>query len=199
MPFDPAKPAANTPNSSAEMRSQLNGLKDLIDAVSGVTSAQVDGVTTVNPTDPATVGVSVIGSTLHLTFAIPRGQDGQTGAPGGQGSPGNDGATGPQGPPFANALVDAVTTLPSGSAATVSVIFDGSNVRFTFGLPAGADGVAGPPGEVTNADLTSAIAGTSANTNAVNTLNLTASDPPSQSEVQAIATKVDELIMALRR
>ena len=199
MPFDPTKPAANSPNSSAEMRAQLNGLKDLIDAVSGVTSAQVDGVTTVNPTDPAAVGVSVVGSTLHLTFAIPRGQDGQTGSPGGQGSPGNDGATGAQGPPFASALVDSVTTLPSGSAATVSVMFDGTNVRFTFGIPAGADGAVGAPGEVTNAGLASAIAGTSANSNSVTTLNLTVSDPPSQSEVQAIATKVDELIMALRR
>jgi hypothetical protein len=33
MPFDPAKPANNAPNSSAEMRSQLTGLKALIDAI----------------------------------------------------------------------------------------------------------------------------------------------------------------------
>ena len=32
MPFDPTKPAANAPNSSAEMRDQLNALKALIDA-----------------------------------------------------------------------------------------------------------------------------------------------------------------------
>ena len=33
MPFDPAKPANGSPNSSAEMRDQLNALKTLIDAV----------------------------------------------------------------------------------------------------------------------------------------------------------------------
>ena len=32
MPFDPALPAANSPNSSAEMRAQLTALKALIDA-----------------------------------------------------------------------------------------------------------------------------------------------------------------------
>jgi len=32
MPFDPTKPATNSPNSSAEMRDQLNALKALIDA-----------------------------------------------------------------------------------------------------------------------------------------------------------------------
>ena len=30
MPFDPTKPAANSPNSSAEMRAQLNALHDRI-------------------------------------------------------------------------------------------------------------------------------------------------------------------------
>ena len=33
MPFDPTKPAANSPASSAEMRDQLNALKALIDAL----------------------------------------------------------------------------------------------------------------------------------------------------------------------
>ena len=32
MPFDPAKPAFGSPDSSAEMRDQLNALKALIDA-----------------------------------------------------------------------------------------------------------------------------------------------------------------------
>ena len=32
MAFDPTKPANNSPDSSLEMRNQLNGLKDLIDA-----------------------------------------------------------------------------------------------------------------------------------------------------------------------
>ncbi len=33
MPFDPAKPAANSPNSSAEMRAQLTALNDRIVAL----------------------------------------------------------------------------------------------------------------------------------------------------------------------
>ena len=32
MPFDPTKPAFGSPDSSAEMRDQLNALKALIDA-----------------------------------------------------------------------------------------------------------------------------------------------------------------------
>jgi hypothetical protein len=40
MPFDPAKPATNSPNSSAEMRAQLNALKDEID--DKPTTAQVN-------------------------------------------------------------------------------------------------------------------------------------------------------------
>jgi hypothetical protein len=63
----------------------------------------------------------------------------------------------------------------------------------------GPEGPQGPPGEVTGQQLTDAIAGTSANTNAVQLLTLTVSDPPTQSEMQSIANKLDELINALRR
>jgi hypothetical protein len=56
---------------------------------------------------------------------------------------------------------------------------------------------------MSNADLasalSSAISGTSNNTNAVSTLGMSVSDPPTQSEMQAIANKLDELINALRR
>jgi len=63
----------------------------------------------------------------------------------------------------------------------------------------GPQGDPGAPGEVSNADLTTAIGGTSANTNAINRLGLTVSDPPTQTELQAVANKLDELIAALRR
>jgi hypothetical protein len=39
----------------------------------------------------------------------------------------------------------------------------------------------------------------SANTNTIALLGLTVSDPPTQAEVQALANKLDELILALRR
>ncbi|WP_395716634.1 hypothetical protein [Prosthecobacter sp.] len=315
MPFDPAFPANGTPLESAPMRTQFNGLKDLIDAVSGVTSAQVDAVNTLPAGSPAAVTVSVSGNVLHLSFDLPQGNDGptgpagQNGSDGPQGPPGNDGAQGapftnfvvdgvttlnpgdnatvqanfdgsavrlffgiprgetgtpgsngsdgaqgppftnfvvdnvtqlppggwpsvsanfdgsavrlnfgipqgnegpqgsqgPQGPPFGNALVDGVITLNPGDAAYVNTSFDGYNVRFTFGIPRGLNGSdggtgpQGPPGEVTQSQLDTAIGNTSSNSNAVSLLNLVVSDPPTQSEVQQIANKLDELINALRR
>ncbi len=56
----------------------------------------------------------------------------------------------------------------------------------------------GSPGEVTNASFANAISGTSRNSNAVSTLGLVVSDPPTQGEMQTIVNKVDELILALR-
>ena len=201
MPFDPTLPATSANVKAAELRGQFNGLKALIDAVANVTSATVDSVTTLNPGDPATVSVSVIGNVLHVSFGIPRGADGPAGI------------QGPQGPAFANALVEGVTTLDPGNNATVSAFFDGSNVHFTFAIPRGAQGdqgiqgIQGPAGEVTNAalataltdTLNSAAANSSANTNAVAPLGILVSDPPTQGELQAVVNKLDELINALRR
>lgn len=244
MPYDPNKPVENTDLDAAEMREQLQGLKSLIDALLTVTAAQVDGVNTLNPGDPAEATAQVTGSTLHLTFGIPRGSDGSNGADGtgfsgaamdgvttlepNQGATANvnfdtgsqvlhfsfgiprgeAGAMGPQGaqgPPFANAVVDWVSTLDPGQPASVQSWFDGSTVHFTFNIPRGQDGShgmggpPGPPGEVTAAQLASAISGTSNHSNGVSTLGLTVSDPPTQGEIQTLANKVDELILALRR
>jgi hypothetical protein len=63
----------------------------------------------------------------------------------------------------------------------------------------GPQGDPGAPGEVTSSDLGTAIGGTSANTNTVSQLGMTVSDPPTQSDLQAVANKLDELIAALRR
>ncbi len=82
------------------------------------------------------------------------------------------------------------------------MFFDGSNVRFSFGIPRGSDGgtgAQGMPGEVSNAQLSSAISGTSNNSNGVGTLGIAISDPPSQGEMQQVVSKLDELILALRR
>jgi len=69
--------------------------------------------------------------------------------------------------------------------------------------PSGPTGPQGPPGEVTQTDLNNAelnmLSQSSANSNGVNTLSLVVSDPPTQSEVQDLANKLDELITALRR
>ena len=199
MPFDPDQPADNSPLSSQVMREQLTSLKTLIDAILTVTAAQVDGVNTLNPGDPANASVTVDGSTLHFTFSIPRGNDGTQGQPGTNGSDGGPGPQGAQGPPFANAIVDGVNTLNPGDPATVSVSFDGSNVHFTFGIPRGNDGATGPPGEVTNAQLSSAISGTSNNTNGVSTLGQSADSSYNQTQMQDVLNKLDEFLIAARR
>ena len=129
--FDPTLPQEGTPLDAVQMRSQLNGLKALIDAILTVSAAQVDGTGTLPPGTPANASVNVVGNTLHFTFDIPQGQEGLVGH---------------AGPPFAQAVVDSVTTLNPGDAATVGVGFDGTNVRFTFGLPRGNDGSNGANG-----------------------------------------------------
>jgi hypothetical protein len=146
MPYDPALPADGSDLVSAEMRAQLSGLKDLIDAITTITAAQIDSVSTGNPGDPANVGLSVAANVLHFTFSLPRGDTGPAGPQGNHGMDGSPGAPGAQGPPFAAAVVDGVTTLNPGESATVGVSFDGSNVRFTFGIPRGADGAPGNNG-----------------------------------------------------
>jgi hypothetical protein len=213
MPFDPSLPVNNSQVRASELRGQFNGLKDLIDALQTVTTAQVDGVTTVEPGQPAGVTVSVVGDTLHFSFEIPRGNNGSDGTDGSSGSngndgppgppgiPGNDGAqgqTGPEGPPFAYATVSGVTTLDPGQAATVDAVFDGVMVQLSFGLPRGADGINGTdgaPGEVTAQQLLEAVDLTSSNSNAVSTLDNGYSD----GEAEELRQKVNELIVALRR
>jgi hypothetical protein len=144
MPFDPAKPAFGSPDSSAEMRAQLNGLKDLIDAV-------------------------------------PAGPPGPQGEPGPQGAQGPEGPGGPAGPEGASG--------PQGGTG-----------------PQGEPGPAGPmglTGEVSNAQLSSAISGavataaadSSANTNGVPLLDVLFSDP----DLELMRVKLNDLINALRR
>ena len=250
MPFDPSLPAPNSPLESQVIRDQLQALFNLSNSIVTVTAAQVDGTNTQPPGTPASVGVNVVGNTLHFTFEIPQGQEGlagpqgppfaqavvdavntlnpgepatvsvtfdgsdvrftfgiprgNDGSQGQQGNTGNDGGTGPQGaqgPPFAQAIVDAVNTLNPGDNATVSVSFDGSNVRFTFGIPRGndgtngTDGIQGPPGEVNEAQLSSAISGTSNNSNAVATLDNPFPDP----DAETLRVRFNELVLALRR
>jgi hypothetical protein len=88
MPYDPNIPQAGTEIDAVQMRGQLNGLKDLIDAITTINAAVVDGVTTLPPGDPATVFLSLTGNTMHFTFGIPQGDVGPQGQQGPQGVPG---------------------------------------------------------------------------------------------------------------
>ncbi|MBK8093998.1 MAG: hypothetical protein IPK32_19010 [Verrucomicrobiaceae bacterium] len=205
--FDPTIPQEGTPLDAVQMRNQFNGLKAILDAAAPITAAQVDGTATLDPGSPANVSVTVQGNMLRFSFDIPRGMDGINGSngmdgmPGPQGNNGSDGAQGPpggpgpQGPPFAQAVVDGVSTLNPGDNATVSVSFDGTNVRFLFGIPRGSDGAQGSSGEVSLAQLDAAITGTSANTNAVETLDSVFADP----NAEALRQKINELILNGRR
>lgn len=290
MPFDPNLPVTGSPNSSAEMRAQFQGLVELIQSIpvgppgpqgetgpagTSVAGAVVDSVSTVNPWDVASASASFDGTNVHFAFGIPRGNDGMQGPMGNNGNDGltgpegpmgpqgppltsyvvdsvstldpsqaatvsagfdgtsvhfafgiprgfdgpqgpaglngNDGATGPegpQGPPFGNFVVDATNTLDPGQPATVQTSFDGATIHFTFGIPRGFDGMPGPQGIPGNdggqgpegpqgppgpQDLSGAV-----NPNIIN-LDLTASDPPTQSELQRVIDKLNELMNALRR
>ena len=184
MPFDPNLPQEHTLADAAQMRAQLTGLKDLIDAVPAVAGAVVDDVTTLNPTEPAEATASFDGSTVHFTFAIPRGQEGASAAP------------------ITTFIIDAVNMLPPEDPPSANATFDGGAVHLVFNLPrglTGSDGIQGPPGEVTNAALTAAINGTSSNSNAVDLIPFTANGTYDVYQQEAIINKINELINALRR
>ncbi len=124
----------------------------------------------------------------------PQGPAGEAGSIGPEGAQGEPGPPGPEGPPFAQAVVDGVSTLPPGDSATASVSFDGSLVRFAFGIP---QGEAGAAGEVSFSQM---HAETSANTNSVATLDTPfTNDPASAADLEVLREKVNELILALRR
>ena len=178
MPFDPTQPVNGILVDANFLRAQFNGLNDNI-------------------------------STIPVGPQGPQGNDGPAGSPGADGSDGAPGPQGIQGPPFASAVVDSVNTLNPGDAATVGVSFDGTSVHFTYGIPRGADGANGAdgtngadgaPGEVTNAALAAAIAGTSANTNAVATLDTPfTNDPPTLADIEVLRQAFNALVLALRR
>jgi hypothetical protein len=134
MPFDPNKPTNNSPNSSAEMRAQLNGLKDLIDALptgAGITDAVIESVTTLPPGNPASATVSLVGSELRFTFALPEGATGPAGQTGSTGNDGQQGPTGAQGPPGEVSQTDL-------NNATLNMLSQSSNVTNNVSeLPSG--------------------------------------------------------------
>jgi hypothetical protein len=116
------------------------------------------------------------------------------------------GLPGPQGPPFANVVIDSVTTLNPGENASVTVFFDGTLVHLSFGIPRGAQGeqgiqgIQGVPREVTttamNGAIASAIAGTSNNTNSVPTMDTPFADNP---DAETIRQAFNALVLAQRR
>ena len=106
-----------------------------------VAAAIVDGVSTLNPADSATVATSFDGANVHFQFGIPRGAagtDGADGAPGIQGPKGDDGEQGPTGPQGPAGDVTALQ-LSDGLAATLASANAGSSANTnsvpTFDVP----------------------------------------------------------------
>jgi hypothetical protein len=85
--------------------------------------------------------------------------------------------------------------------AQCHVTYDGSLVHFHFAIPRGhvgppgEPGIQGSPGEVSQAQLDSAINGTSANINLVGTLDNAFADP----DLEQLRQKMNELILNGRR
>ena len=114
-------------------------------------------------------------------------------------------------PAVTGAQVDTTNTGPPGSSAGVSVSLSGGVLHFNFDVPQGVDGQQGPPGEVTQSQLSNDLVNTqnaavntamglsSANSNGVSLLSGTVSNPPTQTEVQENRDRLNELISALRR
>jgi hypothetical protein len=136
-----------------------------------------------------------------LIDAIPPSLPGPPGEKGDKGDTGDQGPTGAEGRSVVNVYDD-------GSGRAIVLMSDGTTYGpFTIASgPPGNDGPPGPQGpmgEATMGDITNAVnnavAGTSNNSNAVTILDMTVSDPPTQTEVQNIASRLDELILALRR
>ncbi len=99
--FNPALPLDGSLVVANVLRDQFNGLAAMIDAISAVNAAVIDGVETLLPYESAYVSLTLTDDTLHFSFGIPRGDEGvqgQMGPEGPQGNTGNDGATGAQGP-----------------------------------------------------------------------------------------------------
>ena len=132
MPFDPALPQENTLADAAQMRGQLNALNDKIDATPAgppgppgpqgdpgsqgppFTSFMVDGVTTLNPGDNATVTANFDGNFVRIAFGIPRGA---TGADGAQGIPGEVSAQ-----QLADGLAAALASAAANSSANTNAV-----------------------------------------------------------------------------
>ena len=132
--------------------------------------------------------------------AGPQGPQGLPGLPGPQGPQGLQGLQGPAGPEGPMGA-----TGPEGPQGPQGPQGDPGGPPGPEGPigPTGPVGPQGPPGEVTQTDLNNAelnmLSQSSANSNGVNTLGLTADGTYSASQMQDLINKMDELINALRR
>jgi hypothetical protein len=197
MAFDPSLPLPGANVQSEVFRSQFNALNDQDTAL----GQRIDAIPVGPPGPPG-----------------PAGNDGAAGPEGPAGEPGPMGASGnegPQGPPGAQGDTGPMGGAgpdgpqgpqgPTGEPGPIGP--EGPEGPLGPQGPQGPQGPPGPPPEVTMQDLNNAVgqtlmnalAGSSANTNAISTLSRVISDPPTQADMQAFADKLDELILHMRR
>jgi hypothetical protein len=173
MPYDPNWPQNGQLVDGDKFREQFGGLHDLIVTGGDVTDAQVDAVTPLPPGSAPSASVAKVDSTLHFTFGLPVS--------------------------ISSVVVDSVSSVGPSDPVSVSATVIGEVLHLSFSIPRGFDGAAGAAGEVSNATLAAevagVVAGSSANTNGVGTLDTPFGDP----DAEALRGKVNELIGALRR
>ena len=223
MPFDPDYPQNGDDLDADPMRAQLNALHDEIAAIPAgppgppgepgapgtpgapgadgppgppFASVVVDEVETLPAGSDATVTAVLVGDTVHLTFGIPEGEVGPMGEvtlaqleAAIAAALAAYSTTAEMNSAIATAIADRPTTAQMNTAIGESLADRPTTLQVQEMVD---DGVAD---RATNAALTTAIAGTSANTNAVATLDAPYADPASE-ELRA---KLNELILAARR
>jgi hypothetical protein len=108
------------------------------------------------------------------------------------------GPPGPVGPAFSTIQVGSVTTGTPGSPAGAQVNVSGNSVELSFTIPQRDPGSGVTSTDVTNA-IANEISGTARNPSSVSSLSMSINNPPTQSDVQALMDKLNELIGALMR
>ena len=171
MPFNPNLPLDDSLMVAGEMRGQFNGLKTLIDNVPAGPTGPM------GPQGPQ----GIQGPQGLVGDPGPAGPEGPVGPGGPQGETGPVGPVGPVGP-------EGPSGGPPGPEGPMG--------------PAGAPGPQGPqgvPGEVTLAQLETAVAGTAQNPAGVAPYTGSFSNPPTQGEMESFAAWVESLRAALVR
>lgn len=173
MPYDPNWPQNGDFVDGNRFRDQFGGIHDLIPADGSVTDAQVDAVNPLPPGSAPAAAVSKVDSTLHFTFDLPVSISG--------------------------VVVDSVSSVGPADPASASATLIGEVLHLSLSIPRGFDGANGAPGEVTNAalaaEIAGVVAGSSANSNGVGTLDTPFADP----DAESLRGKLNELLLAMRR
>ena len=136
-------------HSGSEIDAAVDKIKNLDNVGSGADGREVELQTNSTHIQWRYSGESEWRNLIELKrLEGPSGPRGATGATGPQGPIGETGATGPKGETGQNAVnpnfsIGTVTTLPSGSDATVTLTGTYPNLVLNFGIPRGADGSGG--------------------------------------------------------